>query len=110
VQILVNVLDNAVKFTPEGGSVSITAAPEVQGSVVIKITDTASDLKEATSQTGSGSIASIKRGPGKWVAPGLGLSIVKHLMKAHEGSMEIESTLGHGTTVSLHFPVSLTVS
>jgi two-component system phosphate regulon sensor histidine kinase PhoR len=34
----------------------------------------------------------------------LGLSIVKHLMKAHEGRMTIDSTLGRGTTVSLHFP------
>ncbi|MFH2076969.1 MAG: ATP-binding protein, partial [Pseudomonadota bacterium] len=36
---------------------------------------------------------------------GLGLSIVKHLMKAHQGRMVIESSLGRGTTVSLHFPL-----
>jgi two-component system phosphate regulon sensor histidine kinase PhoR len=36
---------------------------------------------------------------------GLGLSIVKHLMMAHQGRISIDSTLGHGTTVSLRFPV-----
>ncbi len=38
---------------------------------------------------------------------GLGLSIVKHLMAAHGGSMEIDSTPGQGTTVSLYFPASI---
>ena len=36
---------------------------------------------------------------------GLGLSIVKHLMKAHGGRMAIDSTPGHGTTVSLFLPI-----
>ena len=111
VQILVNVLDNAVKFTPEGGSVSITAAPEVQGSVVIKITDTGIGIsKSELPRLGERFYRIDKTRSREMGGTGLGLSIVKHLMKAHEGSMEIESTLGKGTTVSLHFPVSPAVS
>ena len=111
VQILVNVLDNAVKFTPEGGSVSITASPEVQGSVVIKITDTGIGIsKSELPRLGERFYRIDKTRSREMGGTGLGLSIVKHLMKAHEGSIEIESTLGKGTTVSLHFPVSLTVS
>ena len=111
VQILVNVLDNAVKFTPEGGSVSITAAPEVQGSVVIKITDTGIGIsKSELPRLGERFYRIDKTRSREMGGTGLGLSIVKHLMKAHEGSMEIESTLGKGTTVSLHFPVSPVVS
>ena len=111
VQILVNVLDNAVKFTPEGGSVSLTASPEVQGSVVIKITDTGIGIsKSELPRLGERFYRIDKTRSREMGGTGLGLSIVKHLMKAHEGSMEIESTLGKGTTVSLHFPVSLVVS
>ena len=111
VQILVNVLDNAVKFTPEGGSVSITAAPQVQGSVVIKITDTGIGIsKSELPRLGERFYRIDKTRSREMGGTGLGLSIVKHLMKAHEGSMEIESTLGKGTTVSLHFPVSPAVS
>ena len=111
VQILVNVLDNAVKFTSEGGSVSITASPEVQGSVVIKITDTGIGIsKSELPRLGERFYRIDKTRSREMGGTGLGLSIVKHLMKAHEGSMEIESTLGKGTTVSLHFPVSPVVS
>ena len=111
VQILVNVLDNAVKFTSEGGSVSITASPEVQGSVVIKITDTGIGIsKSELPRLGERFYRIDKTRSREMGGTGLGLSIVKHLMKAHEGSMEIESTLGKGTTVSLHFPVSPAVS
>ena len=111
VQILVNVLDNAVKFTPERGSVSITASPEVQGSVVIKITDTGIGIsKSELPRLGERFYRIDKTRSREMGGTGLGLSIVKHLMKAHEGSMEIESTLGKGTTVSLHFPVSPAVS
>jgi two-component system phosphate regulon sensor histidine kinase PhoR len=111
VQILVNVLDNAVKFTPEGGSVSITASPEVQGSVVIKITDTGIGIsKSELPRLGERFYRIDKTRSREMGGTGLGLSIVKHLMKAHEGSMEIESRLGHGTIVSLHFPVSPVVS
>ena len=111
VQILVNVLDNAVKFTPEGGSVSITASPEVQGSVVIKITDTGIGIsKSELPRLGERFYRIDKTRSREMGGTGLGLSIVKHLMKAHEGSMEIESTLGKGTTVSLHFPVLQKIS
>ena len=111
VQILVNVLDNAVKFTPEGGSVSITASPEVQGSVVIKITDTGIGIsKSELPRLGERFYRIDKTRSREMGGTGLGLSIVKHLMKAHEGSMEIESTLGKGTTVSLHFPVLKKIS
>jgi two-component system phosphate regulon sensor histidine kinase PhoR len=111
VQILVNVLDNAVKFTPEGGSVSITASPEVQESVVIKITDTGIGIsKSELPRLGERFYRIDKTRSREMGGTGLGLSIVKHLMKAHEGSMEIESTLGKGTTVSLHFPVLKKIS
>ena len=111
VQILVNVLDNAVKFTSEGGSVSITASPEVQGGVVIKITDTGIGIsKSELPRLGERFYRIDKTRSREMGGTGLGLSIVKHLMKAHEGSMEIESTLGKGTTVSLHFPVLQKIS
>ena len=111
VQILVNVLDNAVKFTPEGGQVTITATAEETGNVIVRIADTGIGIsKSELPRLGERFYRIDKTRSREMGGTGLGLSIVKHLMKAHEGSMEIESTLGHGTIVSLHFPVLQKIS
>ncbi|HLA04438.1 MAG TPA: ATP-binding protein [Syntrophales bacterium] len=106
IQVFLNVLDNAVKFT-DSGRVSITASVVNKGCVTVNIADTGigipySDIPRLgerfyrVDKTRS-------REPG---GTGLGLSIVKHLMNAHRGRMKIESVLGGGTTVSLDFPIS----
>ena len=111
VQILVNVLDNAVKFTPEGGRVTITATAGETGNVIVRIADTGIGIsKSELPRLGERFYRIDKTRSREMGGTGLGLSIVKHLMKAHEGSMEIESTLGKGTTVSLHFPVLQKIS
>lgn len=103
-QIFVNILDNAVKFTPENGKVRIESA-EAEGYTVIAVSDTGIGVpKEEIERLGERFYRVDRNRSRELGGTGLGLSIVKHLMIAHGGKMEITSNLGHGTKVSLFFP------
>jgi len=103
-QILVNVMDNAVKFTPEGGSVFIEASA-TEREVVVSIRDTGIGVPADEIHRLGERFYRVDRSRSRELGgTGLGLSIVKHLMIAHGGRMEIESRLGQGTKVSLYFP------
>jgi two-component system phosphate regulon sensor histidine kinase PhoR len=105
-QILLNVLDNAVKFTPESESISVAAFDDSEGYVVVEIKDTGIGIpKDEISRLGERFYRVDKTRSRELGGTGLGLSIVKHLMIAHNGKIEIASQLGIGTTVSLYFPV-----
>ena len=105
-QVFVNVLDNAVKFTPEGGRVTINAEEKAE-SIVVTISDTGTGIpREEIQRLGERFYRADKARSRDLGGTGLGLSIVKHLMLAHDGKMEIESQLGRGTKVSLFFPIS----
>ena len=106
-QVLINVLDNAVKFTPEGGRVTLAASPAAGNEVVVRITDTGIGVpRDEISRLGERFYRVDKTRSRELGGTGLGLSIVKHLMAAHKGRIEIESQLGRGTTVSLYFPAA----
>jgi PAS domain S-box-containing protein len=104
-QILLNVLSNAVQFTPAGGAVCVDAALDSQGGIRISINDTGVGIAEGDIEAiltpfgrlGSETIAH----PGR---TGLGLPIVKALVEMHNGTIEIQSALGKGTQVNLTFP------
>ncbi len=104
-QILLNVLSNAVKFTPENGSVRITTTTSETGSLKIIIRDTGIGIPAevlpslfAPFRQGDSSISR------RFGGTGLGLAISRKLIELHGGSIEIESETGRGTTVSLNFP------
>ena len=104
-QIMVNVLDNAVKFTPEDGSIFIDAGQK-NNHVVVTIIDTGIGIPKEEVQRLGERFYRVDRSRSRDLGgTGLGLSIVKHLMIVHGGRMEIESQLGRGTKVSLFFPV-----
>jgi two-component system phosphate regulon sensor histidine kinase PhoR len=105
-QILLNVLDNAVKFTPEGGTVTVTTDEGAAGFLTLRIADTGRGIpKSEIPRLGERFYRAERARSRDLGGTGLGLSIVKHLMKAHGGSIEIDSILGRGTTVSLTFPL-----
>ena len=104
-QILVNILDNAIKFTPSGGKISIAALQDEKGFVVVRVMDTGIGIpKMEILRLGERFYRVDKTRSRELGGTGLGLSIVKHLMRAHNGSVDIESQVGKGTTVSLSFP------
>lgn len=106
-QILINVLDNAVKFTPEGGKVTLTATTATGGEVAVRVTDTGIGVpRDEVGRLGERFYRVDRTRSRELGGTGLGLSIVKHLMAAHKGRIEIESQLGRGTTVSLCFPIA----
>jgi two-component system phosphate regulon sensor histidine kinase PhoR len=105
-QVFLNVLDNAVKFTPEGGTVRVEAAETARDEVVVKITDTGVGIpRDEVGRLGERFYRVDKTRSRELGGTGLGLSIVKHLIMVHRGRIEIESQLGRGTIVSLYFPI-----
>ena len=100
-QVLINLVDNAVKYTPAGGSVTVRAARAMTGGVVtIDVADTgigipAADLPRITERFYRVDKARSRDLGGT----GLGLAIVKHLVIAHGGELTIDSRPGEGTTV-----------
>ncbi|MBN2438126.1 MAG: PAS domain S-box protein [Deltaproteobacteria bacterium] len=106
VQILLNLLDNAAKFTHSGGTISVSASAGTEGFLTIRIADAGVGIPKAEiPRLGERFYRADKTRSREMGGTGLGLSIVKHLMMAHHGRISIDSTLGHGTTVSLYFPI-----
>ncbi|CAA6605629.1 putative Histidine kinase [Rhodospirillaceae bacterium LM-1] len=108
-QIVLNLLSNAVKFSQRRGHVSISAGGDTQGGVWISVADdgpgiSSSDLDRLFQPFQQGEQWLTRQHEGT----GLGLAISKRLMELHGGTIHLESTLGQGTTVWLHFPASRT--
>jgi two-component system phosphate regulon sensor histidine kinase PhoR len=104
-QILINLVDNAVKYTPEGGRVTVRAREAGTGRVEIAVIDTGigippADLPRITERFYRADRARSRELGGT----GLGLAIVKHLVLAHGGELAIESQPGRGTTVRFSLP------
>lgn len=104
-QILLNILDNAVKFTPAGGQIAVSTAAAEPGRVTLRISDTGVGIpKGDIPRLGERFYRADKMRSRELGGTGLGLSIVKHLLQAHGGRLTIDSAPGLGTTVSLTFP------
>jgi signal transduction histidine kinase len=104
-QIVLNVLSNAVKFTPRGGRVTLAGEQGDDGALVLSVRDTGigmaeEDLSVALEAFGraDSSLARATEGAG------IGLPLTQLLMELHGGRMKIVSTPGEGTLVALHFP------
>jgi two-component system phosphate regulon sensor histidine kinase PhoR len=129
VQILVNLIDNAVKYTPEGGNVTIAArrveasssqlvdsSRPIHGSTDRPIHEKRSLVEIVVEDTGIGipekdlpriteRFYRVDRARSRELGgTGLGLAIAKHLVQAHHGTLSIESELGRGTRVRFTLP------
>lgn len=106
-QVLLNLISNAVKFTPAGGQIRIEARRSADGGVSILISDTGigiaeDELDEVLKPFVQSREAERKRMPGT----GLGLPLADQLVKLHGGTMTLASTRNVGTTVAVHLPAS----
>ncbi|WP_434623510.1 sensor histidine kinase [Azospirillum sp. B2RO_4] len=103
-QMLLNLLGNALKFTPENGRVLVSVGRGVHGRCIVRVTDngigmTAEELRQASIPFGQTSALTTHPGRGT----GLGLPIVKSLIEAHGGSLRIDSRPGQGSQITLEF-------
>jgi two-component system phosphate regulon sensor histidine kinase PhoR len=106
-QIFVNLVDNAVKYTPDNGSITLGAELSAHGLMHVWVNDTgigipSIDLPRITERFYRVDKARSRELGGT----GLGLAIVKHLVQAHGGELWLESELGKGTTVNFSLPVA----
>ena len=103
-QVVTNLVGNAIKFTPPGGSVGVTVAAHRDGAR-IDVSDTgvgidASELPRIFERFYRGSRANEARGSGS----GLGLAIVRSIVDMHRGTISVDSHLGTGTRFSVVLP------
>jgi signal transduction histidine kinase len=103
-------LTNAVKFTNEGGSVTLSALIDEQGQMMINVVDNGigiapQDIAVAMAPFGQIESALSRKHQGT----GLGLPLTKALVELHGGTLNLKSELGVGTTVTLIFPAAKVV-
>lgn len=103
-QVFVNILDNAFKYTPQGGKVGVSAAV-LDKKIDILISDTgcgisADDLPKVKEKFFKSNVS--VRGAG------IGLAVASEIIKQHGGILEIASVEGEGTTVTISFPIENT--
>lgn len=109
IQIVLNVLANAVKFTEPGGKVEIIVRPEEMAGVLthftIMVRDSGIGMSSEDIEKAFQSFGQVDGGlDRKYEGTGLGLPLTKKLIELHQGGIIIESQLGVGTKVSLTFP------
>lgn len=103
-QVIVNLLHNAIKFTPRGGQVSISAARE-DGAVRFTVMDTGIGIAEEDLPRIFERFYKVDRSRAT-SGTGLGLPIARHLVEAHGGRIWVESTPGRGSSFSFTLPLA----
>ena len=104
-QLFINLVDNAVKYTPSGGSVTITAThthldARAGAEIEIAVADTGAGIAEKDLPRLTERFYRVDKARSRELGgTGLGLAIVKHIVLAHGGELKIDSVVNHGTTV-----------
>jgi two-component system, OmpR family, phosphate regulon sensor histidine kinase PhoR len=99
-QIVINLADNAVKYTPAGGAVTLRAHATAEGRVELSVSDTGIGIPRADLPRITERFYRVDKARSRELGgTGLGLAIVKHLVLAHGGDLAIDSEEGRGTTV-----------
>jgi len=105
-QILINLVDNAAKYTPENGWVTVAARPLGEGRAEVRVRDTGVGIPRADLPRITERFYRVDKARSRELGgTGLGLAIVKHLVLAHGGELGIESQEGEGTTVRFTLPM-----
>lgn len=105
-QVLLNLLSNAIKFTPAGGEVRVDVTQNEAG-IAIAVVDTGIGMAEEDIPKALERFGQIDNTwSRKYEGTGLGLPLAKKLTEMHDGKLVIESRPGVGTTVTIFFPVS----
>jgi len=104
-QILDNLVDNAVKYTPEGGEIGIRCWQENNLMIGFEVRDTGIGIPERDLPRVFERFYRVDKGRSREVGgTGLGLAIVKHLVNALHGTIRATSVIDHGTTFTIYLP------
>jgi len=104
-QILINLVDNAVNYTPKGGHVRVEGRVAERGMVEVTVRDTGVGIPKADLPRLTERFYRVDKARSRDLGgTGLGLAIVKHLVLAHGGELDIDSELWKGTTVRFTLP------
>jgi two-component system phosphate regulon sensor histidine kinase PhoR len=111
-QVLINLIDNAIKYTPRGGAITLSAAQsqiangDARGAVDLIVADTGEGIPAAHIPRLTERFYRVDRARSRELGgTGLGLAIVKHIVQLHQGRLKIESRVREGTTVTVSLPV-----
>ncbi len=108
-QVLRNLLDNAIKFSPPGAAVRLVAeraVPDRPPRVVLKVIDTGIGIPPADHENIFRRFYRVDPSRAKSTpGTGLGLAIVRHLVRLHQGTIHVDSAPGHGSTFTVKLPI-----
>ncbi len=103
-QVLLNLVDNAIKYTPQGGNIAVRVAKR-QGRVTVEVIDDGPGIPRAHLDRIFERFYRVDKGRSRdQGGTGLGLSIVKHLVQRMGGEVSVESRLGHGSVFRVSLP------
>ncbi len=106
-QAVINLIDNAIKYSEAGATVLVTALRE-DATAVIRVIDNGCGIAANHLPRLFERFYRVNKARSRELGgTGLGLAIVKHIMTAHQGSVQVESAVGRGSTFTLRFPLSL---
>ncbi|WP_028795769.1 PAS domain-containing sensor histidine kinase [Thalassobaculum salexigens] len=109
-QIIVNLVSNAIKFTPAGGKVRMRAVMDDRSRIQIIIADTGIGIPADRHDVVFRPFEQLENAHSRrHDGTGLGLYITRNLAEAHKGAIHLESVVGEGTTVTVTFPTERTI-
>lgn len=108
---VVNLMTNAVRYSPAGGPVKLTSLVKPDGTIVISVSDHGIGIAEKHIPRLTERFYRVDKSRSRDTGgTGLGLAIVKHVLIHHNAAMHIESKLGEGSSFTMEFPASLNAS
>ncbi|MCB0317677.1 MAG: HAMP domain-containing histidine kinase, partial [Bdellovibrionales bacterium] len=101
-RVLTNLISNALKFTPKGGGVFVSAKSKA-GNLHIEVRDTGEGMEPSEVNKIFERFSRLEK-HGAIAGSGIGLFVVKNIVNAHGGSIQVTSKVGEGTTFGISFP------
>lgn len=103
-EVLINLIDNAIKYTPSGGKVTVTSK-EVDNYVAVTVTDTGDGISKEEQKHIWRKFVRGKQHDHSTKGSGLGLYLSRYFIELHDGSISLTSEEGQGTTIEFRLPI-----